>query len=103
MVRVFFLSILLFIETKSFIFDKYCQEIFFQMNKFGASIREKRQARGMLLRQLSAALEIDAAILSKIERGERNAKREHPLLGRALTSMRKNCLPCGWATRCMKW
>lgn len=63
------------------------------MNKFGASIREKRQARGMLLRQLSAALEIDAAILSKIERGERNAKREHiPLLAALLDLDEKELL-----------
>jgi len=31
----------------------------------------------MLLRQLSALIEVDSAILSKIERGERKARREH--------------------------
>ncbi|MEM8528566.1 MAG: helix-turn-helix transcriptional regulator [Bacteroidota bacterium] len=45
------------------------------MNKFGATIRNKREASGLLLRQLAAKLEIDTAMLSKIERGERNAKR----------------------------
>jgi len=46
------------------------------MNKFGDIIRSKREAKGMLLRQLSALIEVDSAILSKIERGERKARRE---------------------------
>ena len=63
------------------------------MSNFGTSIREKRQAKGMLLRQLAAALDIDAAILSKIERGERNAKREHiPLLAALLDLDEKELL-----------
>ncbi|MDF1698855.1 MAG: helix-turn-helix transcriptional regulator [Saprospiraceae bacterium] len=47
------------------------------MNKFGNLIRAKREAREMLLRHLSAELDIDTAQMSKIERGERTAKREH--------------------------
>lgn len=46
------------------------------MNQLGTAIREKRKAKGLLLRQLAAALDMDPAILSKIERGERKAKRE---------------------------
>ena len=46
------------------------------MDKFGDIIRSKREAKGMLLRQLSALIEVDSAILSKIERGERKARRE---------------------------
>ena len=45
------------------------------MNKFGEIIRKKREANGLLLRQLAAKLDVDTAMLSKIERGERNAKR----------------------------
>ena len=46
------------------------------MDKFGEIIRSKREDKGMLLRQLSALIEVDSAILSKIERGERKARRE---------------------------
>lgn len=47
------------------------------MNKFGDIIRSKREEQEMLLRHLSAVLDLDTAMLSKIERGEKNAKREH--------------------------
>ena len=47
------------------------------MNKFGDLIRAKREQQEMLLRHLSAELDIDTAQMSKIERGERTAKREH--------------------------
>ena len=47
------------------------------MNKFGDLIRSKREEQEMLLRHLSAQLDIDTAMLSKIERGEKTAKREH--------------------------
>jgi len=46
------------------------------MNKFGDLIRAKREQREMLLRHLSAELDIDTAQMSKIERGERTAKPE---------------------------
>ena len=47
------------------------------MNQFGSLIRFKREEQEMLLRQLSAKLDMDTAMLSKIERGEKTAKREH--------------------------
>lgn len=46
------------------------------MNKLGTYIRNKRNEKGMLLRQLSAELCVDSTYLSKIERGERNCNRE---------------------------
>jgi len=49
----------------------------YAMNKFGDLIRSKREEHEMLLRHLSADLDIDTAMLSKIERGEKTAKREH--------------------------
>ncbi|MBP5716299.1 MAG: helix-turn-helix transcriptional regulator [Bacteroidales bacterium] len=42
---------------------------------FGKKIRSLREERGLLQRQLSAALEIDTPMYSKIERGDRKAKR----------------------------
>lgn len=42
----------------------------------GELLREKREERGLLLRHVSAKLDIDTAILSKIERNERKATKE---------------------------
>lgn len=44
--------------------------------QFGEMIRELRESQGLLQRQLAANLEIDTPMFSKIERGERKAKRE---------------------------
>ena len=50
---------------------------------FGKKIRTLREERGMLQRQLSAALEIDTPMYSKIERGERPAKQSQlPILAK---------------------
>ena len=43
---------------------------------FGNKIKELRDKPGLLQRQLAAALEIDTPMFSKIERGDRRAKRE---------------------------
>lgn len=42
----------------------------------GKRIKELREERHLLQRQLAASLEIDTPMYSKIERGERKAKRE---------------------------
>ena len=44
---------------------------------FGKKLRELRDEQGVLQRQLAALLEIDTPMFSKIERGDRRAKREH--------------------------
>lgn len=44
---------------------------------FGEKIRQLREDRNMLLRELAAGLQMDTALLSKIERGERKARKEH--------------------------
>jgi transcriptional regulator with XRE-family HTH domain len=50
-------------------------------------LREQNQ---LLQRQVASVLEIDTAMLSKIERGERRAKREHiPLLANLLQANEK--------------
>ncbi len=46
------------------------------MNQFGARIKQLRKQKGLLQRQVANQLEIDTPMLSKIERGERNAKKE---------------------------
>ena len=52
---------------------------FFQMKKYipiGQILRDQREKKGLLLRQVAALLDIDTAILSKIERNERKVKKE---------------------------
>lgn len=46
---------------------------------FGERIKELRESQGLLQRQLAANLEIDTPMFSKIERGERKAKRDQVL------------------------
>lgn len=45
----------------------------------GKRIKELREEKGLVQRQLAAKLEVDTPMYSKIERGERKAKREHVL------------------------
>jgi transcriptional regulator with XRE-family HTH domain len=52
---------------------------------FGNKIRKLREEKGLVLRQLAAALEIDTATMSKIERGDRQARKDHlPILSEIL-------------------
>jgi len=46
------------------------------LNNLGQKIREAREKQHLLLRQLAAYLEVDTALISKAERGERNLNRE---------------------------
>lgn len=47
------------------------------MDTVGQIIRIKRESKGLLLRQVAAHLDIDQAILSKIERNERKPTKEN--------------------------
>lgn len=44
---------------------------------FGQLIRSLREENGFPIRKVAAQLDIDPSTLSKIERGERSANREH--------------------------
>ncbi len=46
------------------------------MSYFGQRVRELREKKKLLLRQVAAHLEVDTALMSKIERGDRNASKE---------------------------
>ncbi len=46
------------------------------MSNLGQKIRELREKQNLLLRQVAAQLEVDTALMSKIERGERNASKQ---------------------------
>lgn len=43
----------------------------------GQRLRFLREQKGLLLREVAAHLEIDTAMISKIERGEKHCKKEH--------------------------
>jgi ribosome-binding protein aMBF1 (putative translation factor) len=59
-------------------FDWFNQEML-QMNDFGNSIRKLREDKQLTLKTVAIELQIDIAILSKIERGQRKATREQVL------------------------
>lgn len=64
--------------------------------QFGERIRELRESKELLQRQLAASLEIDTPMFSKIERGERRAKREQVLLLAKLLNTNVNNLLTLW-------
>ena len=49
------------------------------MNSLGTILREHREIKGLLLRQVAAALEMDTALLSKFERDERHPNKDQVL------------------------
>lgn len=47
------------------------------MKTIGEVIRELRTSKGLLIREVAAALEVDPSFLSRIERGDKRPTREH--------------------------
>ena len=60
-------------------FDYICQNDFVNMQSIGELIRSLRQQEGYPLRKVAAYLDIDQAILSKIERGKRKLSKEQAI------------------------
>lgn len=56
---------------------KMTSQKFQTLKTTGELIRDAREKKGLLLRQVASFLEIDQALLSKIERGERKVTREN--------------------------
>lgn len=55
--------------------------------QFGERIRELRTKQNMLLRQLASKLDLDTSIISKVERGDRQLKKEQiPLVAEILNA-----------------
>jgi transcriptional regulator with XRE-family HTH domain len=62
-------------------------------NRFGDKIKTLRERQHLYLRQVAAYLEIDTALLSKIEKGVRNLKKEHiPKLAEVLNADKEELL-----------
>jgi|SRR5690606_12609143 len=69
-------------------------------NKFGGYIRKLREDQNLLQRHIAAALDIDTPMLSKIERGERQAKREQVILfAKALRANKRDLMTLWLADR----
>jgi transcriptional regulator with XRE-family HTH domain len=64
--------------------------------QFGKHIRELRTQRKLLQKHVAAALDIDTPMLSKIERGERKASRDHVILLSKLFKVNENELMSLW-------
>lgn len=64
----------------------------------GKRIKELREERELLQRQLAASLEMDTPMFSKIERGERRAKREQVVKLAELLQADPNELLTLWLT-----
>lgn len=77
-------------------FDHYSQVKYCTMESFGNKIRKLREAKGLYLRQLAAFLEIDQALLSKIERNERRAQRNQVEKIAQFFDIPKNQLITSW-------
>lgn len=46
------------------------------METFGEIIRASRESKGLFLRQVAAAMDIDQALISKFEKGDRKPSKE---------------------------
>lgn len=51
-----------------------------KVNNFGERIKQLREKKGLLQREIANQLSIDTPMLSKIERGERHAKKEQVII-----------------------
>jgi transcriptional regulator with XRE-family HTH domain len=66
------------------------------MESLGEKIRKLREDKELPLRTVAAFLDIDQAILSKIERGQRNASREQVVKLAEFFKVKENELLVSW-------
>ncbi|MBP9124970.1 MAG: nucleotidyltransferase domain-containing protein [Saprospiraceae bacterium] len=68
----------------------------FKMDSLGETIKKLRKEKELPLRTVAAYLDIDQAILSKIERGKRNANREQVLKLAKFFEIKESDLLVSW-------
>lgn len=68
----------------------------FKMDSLGDTIRKLREDKELPLRTVAAFLDIDQAILSKIERGQRKPTREQVVKLAAYFKVKENDLLVAW-------
>ncbi len=66
------------------------------MKTFGEIIRVERENKGLFLRQVAAALDIDQAVISKFEKGERKPSREQVIKFAKYYTLDKELLIVAW-------
>jgi transcriptional regulator with XRE-family HTH domain len=66
------------------------------MKSFSEIIKSKREEHKLFLRQVSALLEIDQAIISKFERGERKPTKEQVLKFAKIYDLNPDDLVISW-------
>lgn len=66
------------------------------MKSFGEIIRAERERKGLFLRQVAAALEIDQALISKFEKGNRKPSKEQVEKFANFFGLNKNELIIAW-------
>ena len=66
------------------------------MKNIGNILRELRESKGLPLRVVAAFLDIDSAIMSRIERGQRKASREQVVKLAEYFNVDKNELLVAW-------
>lgn len=77
-------------------FDYFCQNKFCLMETFGDIIKTERESKGLILRQVASAIDIDQAIISKFERGERKPTKEQVEKFAEFYDLDKNKLITSW-------
>lgn len=76
--------------------DYFCQNKFCLMKSFGEIIKTERENKGLILRKVASALDIDQAIVSKFERGDRIPSKEQVEKFAAFYNLDKNKLIISW-------
>lgn len=66
------------------------------METFGDIIKTERESKGLKLRQVASVLDIDQAIISKFERGERKPTKEQVEKFAEFYDLDKNKLITSW-------
>ncbi|MBK7604388.1 MAG: nucleotidyltransferase domain-containing protein [Saprospiraceae bacterium] len=83
--------------SKDFVFlTKSFKTEIFKMDSLGETIKKLRKEKELPLRTVAAYLDIDQAILSKIERGKRNANREQVLKLAKFFEIKESDLLVSW-------
>ena len=75
---------------------KIIKNIFIKMKNIGNILRELRENKQLPLRIVAAFLDIDPAIMSRIERGQRKASREQVVKLAEYFNVDKNELLIAW-------
>ena len=72
---------------------KFDKNKFDKVKTLGETVKEYRNAKGLLLREIAAAINVDTAMISKFEKGERKPTREQIIaLARVLEINEKELL-----------